>query len=141
MAQFKKGQKVYLVSTHCAEVYRPGRRLSINITCILERTVDACGAKQMTFEDHGNDSIFGKKAYAPFTITPLEGYGYPSHNYFGTIEEARAYQHGIKNYTRADGYQYEYVHVEGVFTDQSTEWLTSVRKIKSEIESATPKEA
>lgn len=84
MSKFKKNQIIYSVSTRFSRLEgvedRNGR--DIDILAVIERQVDACGVKQMTFASRDgsyNDSIFGKKAYAPFS------------NYFETEQEAFAY--------------------------------------------------
>ena len=83
--KFKKGQTVFQASSNfatvaeCAkngDVYIP----SVSIGIVVEREVDSCGAKQITFTDRGgNDSIFSKK----FCFAWGE-------NIFSTAEEAFA---------------------------------------------------
>lgn len=69
-AKFTKGQHVFSVHTHFAAVGAHGRNgdvwmPTVNIGVIIERVVDACGQKQMTFESRDakgqNDSVFGRK--------------------------------------------------------------------------------
>jgi hypothetical protein len=114
MAHFKKGQRVYYFSNRCSEVYLPSEKRSILVTCIIERIVDACGVKQMTFEDHGNDDVFGRKAYAPFD------------RFFATPEEALSSQAAVIDYTRTDGYRYEYIHLTKIYSDQDKTWYHEV---------------
>jgi len=72
--RFTKGQKVYYFSTNFADIPLDDR--VVEYYAIIERTVDACGAKQMTFEDHGCDGIYGRR----------QGSQHP--HYFATVDEA-----------------------------------------------------
>lgn len=74
-AAFKKGQTVYQPVAYFAET-----KTHIEMR-VVSRTVDSCGAKQITFVDHGFDSVFGKRAL----FTP--GWSQPV---FATPEEAFA---------------------------------------------------
>lgn len=55
MVKFKKGQTVYQACTHFAE-----NATSVEYR-VVSRVVDACGKKQVTFEDHGHDSVFRRR--------------------------------------------------------------------------------
>ena len=54
MPRFKKGQTVYKSSLNHSEHDK------ILMFAVVERVVDSCGKKRVTFYDRGNDFIFGK---------------------------------------------------------------------------------
>ncbi len=58
MKRFTKGQVVFQACRHFAE-----NDTQIEMR-VISRTVDACGAKQVTFEDHGMDSVYGRRDQA-----------------------------------------------------------------------------
>lgn len=75
--RFKKGQVVFYAEANVssiAEGERNGRFLIVRAGAVITRTIDSCGVKQMTFEDHGNDSTFGKSQYSnnPFFFDNAE---------------------------------------------------------------------
>lgn len=74
MKRFNKGQTVYQACSHFAE-----NETQVEMR-VISRTIDACGAKQATFEDHGNDSVYGRQV----------SFSWANH-IFGTAEEAFAY--------------------------------------------------
>lgn len=61
--RFSKNQIVYQASDRFSskDYRRPdGRYVTVIICRVIERVVDACGNKQVTFYNRGNDSIFGR---------------------------------------------------------------------------------
>lgn len=55
-ARFMKGQTVYAISTNfCSD---DDRKICFGI--VHKRIVDACGKKQVTFFNRGNDEVFGR---------------------------------------------------------------------------------
>ena len=87
MATFKKHQTVYFASTNfCRKQNRPPVRVNgvwtsddTEYYAVVERVVDACGARQMTFFDrNGMDSVFGRRQHtgAPVFATADEAFAY-----------------------------------------------------------------
>lgn len=66
--KFKKGQKVYYASTNFGYIYTNKDKPDIKILTVVERTVDSCGKKQMTFYDFGYDLVFHRTTYAPYDV-------------------------------------------------------------------------
>ena len=66
--RFTKGQTVFYASTNLGRVGEGDRDHnfhSVQLGAVIERQVDACGAKQVTFFNRGNnDSVFGRSQYA-----------------------------------------------------------------------------
>lgn len=66
--RFTKGQTVFYASTNFSRVGDGDRAHDfhgVQIGLVIERQVDACGAKQVTFFNRGeNDSIFGRSHLA-----------------------------------------------------------------------------
>ena len=81
--RLKKGQKVYRACTHFGSIRI--NELDITIMTVIERTVDACGKKQMTFYDNGFDVVFGKSILLKYAT-----------EYFDTREEAYDFLQGYK---------------------------------------------
>jgi hypothetical protein len=104
--KFKKGQKVFYATTNLSSLKAYDHNTVIDILSVIERTVDACGKKQMTFENHGYDYAYGKKSYAPFD------------QYFETREEAYEYLDSIEDYTRTDGMHYHHLILREIFDDR-----------------------
>lgn len=106
--RFSKGQTVFFASYNLATVAkgeRNGQMYWIQLGGVITRTIDSCGAKQMTFEDHGSDSTFGRSQYA----------NHPA--FFLTAEEAFAYLHADKNVD---------VIAKKVYTDSNLDWFTEL---------------
>ena len=92
MPKFKKNQIVYQVSTRFSSIQLKSREgKEIRVSVVVERKVDSCGEKQMTFYsrdlNNSNDFVFGKKAYAPFN------------NCFANAEDALNYALTVANST------------------------------------------
>jgi hypothetical protein len=103
--RFSKGQTVFYASTNLGTVAkgeRNGEYTSVHLGAVITRTIDSCGAKQMTFEDHGCDSVFGKSVRAD----------HPA--FFATAEEAFAYLHAS---SAVD------VIAKHVYTDHNKNWF------------------
>ena len=66
--RFTKGQTVYYATADFAAVGRGDREhgfADVYLGVVIERQVDACGAKNITFFDRGgNDSTFGRRHFA-----------------------------------------------------------------------------
>lgn len=62
--RFTKGQTIFSVCTRFCADYENNNQF----IAVVERVVDACGAKQVTFFDRGKDSIYGRSdaATSPF---------------------------------------------------------------------------
>ncbi len=106
--RFAKGQTVFFACLDMFEVAsgeRNGRLEIVHAGAVITRTVDACGAKQVTFEDHGNDSTFGRSMYAN------------SDQLFNTAEEAFEY---LKNS------RYVEVIAKKVYSDANREWYDEI---------------
>jgi hypothetical protein len=67
---FKKGQKIYQIHTNFGRIDSPDLKESWQYMTVIERTIDACGEKQMTFADFGCDFVFGRLFFAPFQYDP-----------------------------------------------------------------------
>jgi len=108
-ATYKKGQVVYQAHPRAAELGVNGDYIGI----VVSRTVDACGAKQCTFADNGNDSTFGRKVLmsAPY-----------NESLFATAEEAFAYLTPRCK-----------IALQRVFSDQGNEWYDTVVEIRTRI--------
>jgi hypothetical protein len=86
--RFQKGQTVFYASTNFGSVAKgqiEDRIVYVQLGAVIARTVDACGAKQMSFFDRGADGIFGRTDFAT----------HPA--YFNTQEEAFAYLRDSQN--------------------------------------------
>ncbi len=86
--RFAKGQTVFMACTNFSSVAKgeiDGAIVYVQLGAVIARTVDACGAKQMSFFDRGADGIFGRTDFAT----------HPA--YFNTQEEAFAYLRTSKN--------------------------------------------
>jgi len=104
MAKFKKGQKVYRASGNISMIYKTGED-DIALCMVVERTIDSCGEKRMTFVDYGSDFTFGRSVDMKY-----------AENYFSTPEEAFEY---LKSYS---GYRTCYeIHPE-VVSDRDDKW-------------------
>lgn len=63
-APFKKGQLVYHAKSYFGTVATDATRGDIRIGVVIERLVDSCGVKKVTFADRGGlDDVFGKSQY------------------------------------------------------------------------------
>jgi hypothetical protein len=90
-AKFSKGQTVFYACTGFASV-AVGKDNTIELR-VIARIVDACGLKQVTFVDRGNDGIYGRK----FSFGPY------SKQVFATAEEAFSYLESHKaKWTRTE---------------------------------------
>lgn len=58
--RFQKGQLIYK-ATNNFQTYDGVGIAPIRMGAVIERQVDACGAKQITFYDRGMDSIYSRK--------------------------------------------------------------------------------
>jgi len=104
--KFKKGQKVYYASTNIGRICRNGEP-DIFLCMVVERTVDACGKVQMTFEDDGNDFVFGRSVRIEY-----------SDAYFSSPDEAFDYLQQLSQaYTRC---KHE-IH-PSVVSDKNKDW-------------------
>ena len=112
-SKFTKGQKVYYASMNVSRIYRNDGN-DIYLCMVIERTVDACGQKQMTFEDDGNDFVFGKMVKLQW-----------SQEYFTTPAEAFAYI----NLCASNLKGVCVVHPE-IMSDKNTDWLEVARLFK-----------
>jgi hypothetical protein len=76
-SRFQKGQTVYLACHNFASIHptpedyrkahgceEPPKDIAFGV--VVSRVVDACGQKQVTFYDHGNDSIYGRSRPVDF---------------------------------------------------------------------------
>ena len=118
MGKFKKGEIVYYASMNCGE-YKTGNH-STTLCMVIERTVESCGNKQMTFYDNGSDSTFGRTIYMNW-----------SSDYFKTADEAFAYlNEKAKPYTSAHG-SHDYEIHESVEKD-NCDWYNACIKWKTE---------
>jgi len=113
--RFKKGQKVYSAETHLATRYGKGDEKDIHIMTVVERTVDACGNKQMTFYNAGNDFIFGKKVCAPFN------------KFFETRELAYEYLNKFKQ--EKQHFRANYEIMIGEYSDQDKKVFEDCRRL------------
>jgi hypothetical protein len=113
--RFKKGQEVFQVCPHFSTndiAYFTARRMGETIQRLTEmrvvsRTVDTCGAKQMTFEDHGLDGVFGRSVSAQDT------------RFFDTADEAFAF---LRSFEQANAREnHAFVIYPTVVSDR--EWI------------------
>lgn len=118
--RFSKGQRVFYAATSFGSLYDRKHNTSVEILTVIERTADACGKKQMTFEDHGNDSVYGRTAYAPFN------------SYFETREDAYKHLETIEDYTRKDGFNFRHIIMRGEFDDRNKEVFDIYRSFYGE---------
>ncbi len=106
--RFTKGQTVFVATLNFFEIASGEWKGHIEIVhagAVITRTVDACGAKQVTFENHGNDGVFGRSMYAN------------SDQLFNTAEEAFEY---LKNSRHID------VIAKKVYSDANREWYDEI---------------
>jgi len=120
-ARFQKGQKVYKLTTHFGEINEKHR--VIDFMAIIERTVDSCGLKKMTFENHGFDGVYGRSTWSD---DPL---------YFANIPEAleRAFEFTEETWTRVFGTRGDITHhhaLFGVYTDREETPFNEFSRIK-----------
>ena len=109
--KFKKGQIVYQASLFTCSLGADRKSLyGINGGIVIARLVDACGKKQVTFYDRGNDSVFKRTKY-------LEGPYADGNLIFATAAEAFE---ALKN--KAD------VYSPKLYSDDSNEWFNDVKK-------------
>jgi hypothetical protein len=113
--KFKKGQKVYYADGNLSAIYNKPDRGGIYIVTVIERTVDACGKKQMTFYDHGLDGVYPRKAYAPF-----EGY-------FESREEAYKFLEKKKEENKHPIWSYEIL--VGEYSDRDKKVFDDCKRI------------
>ncbi len=118
MAQFKKGQTVYQACGHFAS---KGNDYTM---AVIERVVDGCGKKVLTFLERGEDEVFGKSARAS-----SDGKFY---RIFATADEAvEALKAG------ATDNRFAYYLIDGVQSDGDTELFSKLRSGKLQTKRVT----
>lgn len=103
MTRFKKGQLVYKADTNISEVRKNGE---VTVLCmVIEREIDSCGEKRMTFKDYGNDRVFDRQT--------------PAYNerYFDSTEKAFDFLESVGIGCRNKDI------AKNVFSDKNSDWV------------------
>ena len=93
---YKKNDKVYEVHSHFSSVRTDNPYKQHFIATVIERTVESCGKKVITFRDYGYDRVFGRSVYHRGDFT--------GRMIFSTREEAYKVAHILCTYVLVGEY-------------------------------------
>lgn len=125
--KFRKGQKIFEVVPIFARIDLGMRE--IEYIAVVERLVDSCGYRRMTFAERGHDWIYGKSVWFP----------YESKNFYANIANALDYAaslEGQREFT-FEGRTKKTIKIDriffGVFTDAEHTPFDEIQRIKNEM--------